>query len=197
MGGIINNITQTCDGKEAHFSNVITDFGDNLFRDCTDSGPTLDWDDVTTGSGSVPFIWFTAGTGTSGTGASDPAAASDYQMASELSDFASSGGPKYSAYIDAYDESTSTDEFIVFYTLDRVSSLTATISEIGIYMATGNSIWSGGATNRPPKVYDTADTDEAPYRPFLVVRAVIPVENRITKAPGNQIRWRWAIKFTG
>ena len=106
-----HNICQIGDGREANFSNVVTTFGDNFFRDA-DAGDVT-WSNVTTG----PKIWFTAGDGTSGTGAADPAAPADYQMASALSYFEDTGGtPKPNRTIDTYEENSELDELILTYT---------------------------------------------------------------------------------
>lgn len=193
-----HNITQVCGDREDRYSNIVTNFGENLFAAVT--AGTVTWSDVTT----APHIWFTAGSGTSGTGASDPAAATDYRMANGFSYFEDtalgSPAPEAVAFIDAYEESTALNELILAYTLSHTvaaSIMTGTISEIGIYMSDTASNWSSSATTIPPSVWDLTSAVEAPARPFLVARAVVPEENRITKADGNEINWRWSIKFTG
>ena len=197
---IEHNITQTCGGREDRYSNTLTTFANNMFSDVTAGNVT--WSDVT----GTPRIWFTAGSGTSGTGASDPAAASDYRMANAYSYFedtaVGSPSPEAVAQIDAYEEDSTQSTLILTYTLSHTVASTlvsGVISEIGIYMATAYSAWSGSQATIPPNAYSlTVDQDlKAPRRPFLVARAVVPAENRITKADDNSIHWRWSITFTG
>ena len=187
---IENNITQLSAGREANFSNVFTTFGGYFFTDIDDGDFT--WASVTSGT----KIWFTAGTGTSGTGASNPAAASDYQMATPITFFETGGGtPAPQRQVDSFEENTALGELVMVYAAKRSDDITGEISEVGIYMSNTYTGWSSTSTDR--STYDLMDIYQAPQRPTLIARSVVPAENRITKAAGNDITWRWTLKFTG
>jgi len=143
-------------------------------------------------------MMFTAGTGTSATGASDPAAAADYKMAAATAYFetpipSGSAGPERT--VDSYEEDATLSELVLTYKMAQSVAETDTYSEIGIYMYNNNGSWDSTLTDR--STYDLDDTYQSPSRPTLIARVVVPAENRITKATGNDITWRWTFRFTG
>jgi len=189
---IDNNVCQTSGGRECNLSNVFTTFGGYFFQDIEDGD--FAWSSVTSGT----KMMFTAGTGTSATGASDPAAAADYKMAAATAYFetpipSGSAGPRRT--VDSYEEDATLSELVLTYKMAQSVAETDTYSEIGIYMYNNNGSWDSTLTDR--STYDLTDTYESPSRPTLIARVVVPAENRITKATGNDITWRWTFRFTG
>ena len=192
---IDNNVSQMSGGRECNLSNVFTTFGGYFFRDI-DAGE-FTWSSVTTGT----KMYFSAGTGTSATGASDPAAAADYKMAAATAYFetpipSGTAGPRRT--VDSYEEDATLSELVLTYKMAQSVAETDTYSEIGIYMYNNNGRWDSTLTDRstyaltgPTAAYNS------PQRPTLIARVVVPAENRITKATGNDITWRWTFRFTG
>jgi len=185
-----HNITQVSCGREATFSNIDTTFGGYFFQDISD-GDFL-WSAVTAGG----FLWFTAGNGTSGTGAADPAAVGDYKMASADAYFEQTGGTPQPLRQVTYEQNTAAGELVMVFRAARTAAITGgAISEVGIYMSHKFTGWDAVSTDR--STYVLGDDSQSPRRPTLIARAVVPAENRITKAAGNEIYWRWTLKFTG
>ena len=187
---IDNNVCQTSGGRECNLSNVFTTFGGYFFQDIEDGD--FAWSSVTSG----PKMMFTAGTGTSATGASDPAAAADYKMAAATAYFEEGGGtPGPLRTMDSYEEDATLSELVLTYKMAQSVAETDTYSEIGIYMYNNNANWDSTLTDR--STYDLTNTYQSPSRPTLIARVIVPAENRITKATGNDITWRWTFRFTG
>jgi len=186
-----NNVEQiVTGGRVDRFSNIATTFGGYFFQDIDDGDFT--WASVKSGT----KMWFTAGTGTSGTGASDPAAVGDYQMATALAFFEDGGGtPKPNQHVDSYEEDAARDELILVFKALQTDDLIGEISELGIYMSNTYVQWNNPNTNRA--TYDLTDIYQAPQRPTLIARVIVPPENRITKTAAMEITWRWTLKFTG
>ena len=190
MVKIDNNVCQMSGGRECNLSNVFTTFGGYFFQDIEDGD--FAWSSVTSG----PKMMFTAGTGTSATGASDPAAAADYKMAAATAYFEEGGGtPGPLRTMDSYEEDATLSELVLTYKMAQSVAETDTYSEIGIYMYNNNANWDSTLTDR--STYDLTNTYQSPSRPTLIARVVVPAENRITKATGNDITWRWTFRFTG
>ena len=187
---IDNNVCQTSGGRECNLSNVFTTFGGYFFQDIEDGD--FAWSSVTSG----PKMMFTAGTGTSATGASDPAAAADYKMAAATAYFEEGGGtPGPLRTMDSSEEDATLSELVLTYKMAQSVAETDTYSEIGIYMYNNNANWDSTLTDR--STYDLTNTYQSPSRPTLIARVIVPAENRITKATGNDITWRWTFRFTG
>jgi hypothetical protein len=190
---IDNNVCQMSGGRECNLSNVFTTFGGYFFQNIEDGD--FAWSTITSG----PKMYFTAGTGTSATGAADPAAAADYKMAAATAYFEQGGGsPRPLRTMDSYEEDATLSELVLTYKMAQAVAETDTYSEIGIYMYNTYGTWNPVETDRstyvltgPTAVYNS------PQMPTLIARVIVPAENRITKATGNDITWRWTFRFTG